>query len=56
MNTNRTFMTPLSKDEMSDINGGFFATIMAAGAIAAACVAIYEAGKYTGEIAAELMK
>ncbi len=47
----------LSKQELEDINGGgFIVTLLAIGAGAAAVVAIYEAGKATGEFIAEIMK
>lgn len=38
----------LSENEMKSTEGGFVATFLAIGAAAAAGVAIYEAGRYTG--------
>ncbi|WP_164112808.1 MULTISPECIES: bacteriocin [Sphingobacterium] len=38
----------LSEKEMNSIEGGFIVEFIAIGAIAAAGVAIYEAGRYTG--------
>lgn len=40
----------LTFDELREIEGGFIGTILAVGAAAAACVAIYEAGKAVGEV------
>lgn len=56
MMKNQFFLSSISEDEMLNVNGGFAATMLAIGGVAAACVAIYEAGKYTGEVISELLK
>lgn len=57
MNQTDMYVEYLSKKELEDINGGaFLTTLLAIGAGAAAVVAIYEAGKATGEFIAELVK
>lgn len=48
-------MIYLSDDELKSINGGgFITTLLIIGGVAAACVSIYEAGKATGEVIAEI--
>ncbi|QIX59660.1 class IIb bacteriocin, lactobin A/cerein 7B family [Hymenobacter lutimineralis] len=42
-------LVELSHDENAEIEGGFLVQFLAIGAAMAAGVAIYEAGKYTGE-------
>nr|WP_315011143.1 class IIb bacteriocin, lactobin A/cerein 7B family [uncultured Capnocytophaga sp.] len=51
---NNTFITdksfsPLTKEELECIEGGFLPTLIAIGAAAGAALAIYELGKATGE-------
>lgn len=45
----------LSNDELKNTNGGgFITTLLVIGGVAAACVAIYDAGKATGEFIATI--
>ena len=48
--------TNMTLDEQESVNGGFIETFLLIGGIAAAGVAIYEAGKATGEFIAECIK
>ena len=46
----------MTLEDQENMSGGFLMTFLAIGGIAAAGVAIYEAGKATGEFIAECIK
>lgn len=46
----------LSNEELMNVNGGFISTFLVIGGVAAAGVAIFEAGRFTGELIATLTR